>query len=100
MHWNPFTRFWRFYKVTRLASKLMKQGYIVFSPISHCYPMHFFSKMPGDWKFWSLQDESHLDHCDILYVYQLPGWVKSKGVHEEIAYATRKFKEIVYIKHE
>ena len=85
--------------VNIIAAKLMLQGHVVFSPISHSHPIEMTGlKLPQGWEFWSKQDLPFLEWCDELYVATLPGWHISEGVRAEILAAGRLRKTIVYIR--
>lgn len=80
---------WRFLMVSRAAMQLMKQGYAVYSPISHTAPISWFS-FKQKHEFWLAQDWHWLDYCDELFVLRLKGWFSSFGVQKEIARARKK----------
>jgi len=78
----------RFHRACKKAAELMQYGHEVFCPIAHSHPIEFYGMneiMPGD--FWLKQDYAILKHVDALYVYQMVGWEKSKGIREEINFA-------------
>lgn len=81
-------RNFRYVELNKKAAKLMEEGYLVFSPISHSHSIEC-DGMPkiksGDW--WLRQDFAVLKHVDKVIVYMLPGWEKSYGVKKEIEYA-------------
>ena len=81
---------------TKKAAELMNQGYIVFSPLTHSVPIDDFFDDFKSYDFWLAQDFPFIEWCDILYILQLPGYRKSKGVQDEIEYATKLGKEIIY----
>lgn len=78
----------RFKEASRMAAKLMEEGYKVFCPIAHSHPIEVYG-MPeiksGDW--WLQQDFAILEHCDELVIYKMPGWDKSYGVNKEYDFA-------------
>ncbi len=39
--------------------------------------------------YWRIHGLHVLGLCDALYVYMLPGWEDSKGVHKEITFANK-----------
>lgn len=87
----------RFVAVTKAAAYLMRNGHIVYSPISHCHPMQIHGGLPGGWKFWRRMDETYLRHCHTLFVLTLPGWAKSTGVKGEIHLANELNIPILYL---
>jgi Domain of unknown function (DUF1937) len=89
----------RFKEASTMAAQLMEAGYLVFCPIAHSHPIEYYG-MPdlksGDW--WLRQDFAILKHCDILMVYEMPGWNISYGVKKEIEFAKEHGIPIKYIK--
>ena len=70
------------------AATLMLDGHKVFCPIAHSHSIEtegMDKVQDGDW--WLAQDFAVLEKCDVLMVYQLPGWLESYGVQAEIAFA-------------
>jgi nucleoside 2-deoxyribosyltransferase len=88
----------RFQAVAIVASKLLRNGFMVFSPICHCHPMSLFAKLPGNFDFWRKYDEHMIDLSDEVYVLMLDGWRESEGVTREIAYALSLGKAITYVR--
>lgn len=80
-------RRFRFVEATRAAAKLTKQGFTVFSPITHSHPMAAVNPdLPGDLSFWGPRNSHFLDHSCKMVVLKLPGWERSAGVQAEIAF--------------
>ena len=79
----------RLQAVTLQAAMLFQQGIYVFSPLTHNVPIKDLGVMLGNWEVWKEYDELLLSRCDLLYVLQLEGWEKSKGVSAEIALAKK-----------
>lgn len=96
-HPNIFVRLQRFYRITKYAGKLIDKNTIIYSPITHCYPMHLINTLPSHWDFWCKQDLSFLSWADKLYVLTLPGWQTSTGVNEEIKYMLDRDKPVIYV---
>lgn len=92
-------RNFRFIELNKKAAKLMEEGYLVFSPISHSHPIEADGMpkiMSGDW--WLRQDFAVLKHVDKVIVYMLPGWEESYGVKKEVEYASDHSIPIEYHK--
>lgn len=87
----------RFQAANKAAASLMKQGYLVFSPISHTHPIHLAGDLPGDYEFWRDYDETFIDWCDSVFVMKIPGWDTSKGIKREVEYAEFLGKPVRYI---
>ena len=99
-HSNSKIREWRFNKANEKAAEILKQGYIVYSPISHSHPIHLTGKLPSGWKFWEQHDTTFIKWCDELWVYKLPGWSQSIGVKAEIKIAQKLRIPIKFIEME
>lgn len=101
--WNPEESF----KIANIvAAKLMLEGYIVFSPISHSHPISgcLESKLQTDFDFWIKQDLPILRLCDkiIFVVIGVDGLKlieESKGCQEEKMEAIKYGKKIEFIKY-
>ena len=99
-HPDPVIREWRFNEVNKLAAKLMKEGIIIFSPISHCHSIAIGYTLSTDWKFWKNYDIAYLSCSKKLLVYKLDGWETSIGVTSEIKIANELGIPIEYIEYE
>jgi hypothetical protein len=87
----------RFNKVNKMTADLMKEGYTIFSPISHCHPIAINHNVPSDWKFWKKYDTEFIKNSKGMFVYMLDGWKESVGVQSEIEIATELNIPIEYI---
>jgi len=95
-HPDPDIREERFKAVNKVAAKLMKEGRIIYSPISHTHPIAQYD-LPKDWEFWRTYEVIFIKLCSNLIVYMLPGWKKSIGVRSEIRIAKHLGKPIEYM---
>lgn len=86
----------RYNAVTRFTAGLLGSGLIVFSPIAHCHELSRQYKLPSTFEFWRKYCLGMLDKADELYVLKLTGWEESRGVQEEIAYASTKGIPLTY----
>ena len=96
-HDDPKVRHERFVHACRAAGKLMSEGKIVFSPISHTHPIAQYCDLPKDWMFWERQDRAIIEWCGAMVVLRLPGWQESKGVQAELAIADEYGLPVSYI---
>ena len=94
-HPDPEIREQRFRAVNKCAARLLREGHIVFSPISHSHPIAVQCDLPGDHAFWKKWNGAFIDWCDVLYVAALDGWLESEGVWWEMRRAKRQGKEVV-----
>lgn len=74
---------YRFDLVNGIAAKLMQQGYYVFSPISHCYPISLNGDLPKDDLYWKGYDRKMMSFCSKIAVVMVNGWRDSKGIKRE-----------------
>jgi hypothetical protein len=81
-HPDPRVRELRFEIANFVSAKLMNNGKIVFSPISHSHPMVKYG-LPTDWKYWKSQDTAFLNMCSEFGIVKIDGWEQSKGVSDE-----------------
>ncbi|WP_417798712.1 DUF1937 family protein [Terasakiella pusilla] len=89
----------RYEAVTEMAARLIKEGKIIFSPITMTHPL---DKLLADGDtlgsdYWLDFDEAFMEACSELYVYKLAGWEESSGVIREISFFEKKGRKITYI---
>ncbi len=87
----------RFEVVNKVAAKLMNDGLLVFSPISHTHPIALAGDLPKGWDFWKEYDLTFIEWCDELWVLEQDGWQESAGVTAERKLAAKLGKPIRYI---
>ena len=88
----------RTYKVTRVAAKILSDGYNVFSPITHSHAIAEAGGIPlMDHEFWLTLDKWYVDRCDEVWVYDQPGWIDSEGVNREMDWAFEQGKKVYLI---
>ena len=78
-HQDPAVMEARFQAANHAAAALMRQGYLVFSPISHTHPIAVLGGLPRDWDYWDRFDRAMLATCSRLVVLMLDGWRVSPG---------------------
>lgn len=88
---------YRFSAVTKVAAILAEtSGCLVFSPITHSYPIHRYNKK-NTYEYWLTLDFKILDISDWLYVLTLGGWNDSVGIkRERERFASREFFTIPF----
>ncbi len=77
----------RFLAVCRHAARMMGDGLVVFSPISHTHPIAQVGGLPSGWSYWERVDREFLSRCESMVVLMLDGWETSIGVQAEIKIA-------------
>lgn len=86
----------------KIAAKLMNEGHLVFSPISHTHPIAKAGSLPLGWDFWKAYDTTFLEWCEEVHVVSIHTHERSaaqliegsKGVMAEIEIARGMGKEI------
>lgn len=96
-HESPNMRYRRFQDANRVAAKLMLDGNVVFSPISHSHPISICMDNSIDGDFWLRQDLPFLRWADEMVVIKQPGWEESAGVQAEIEMANELSLPIRYL---
>ncbi|HEX4861582.1 MAG TPA: DUF1937 family protein [Rhizomicrobium sp.] len=89
----------RFHAANRAAVQLIKQGRIVYSPITMTHPLDAElageSTMGSD--YWVDFDIAFMEACSEMVVLMIDGWRESSGIKREIEYFERERKPIKYI---
>ena len=82
-HPDPEIRQRRTIMADHVAAKIMQQGYVVFSPLSHSHRIahHIGNHLSHD--FWLTQDLEMLAMCDEMWILTIPGYSESKGIKME-----------------
>ena len=86
---DPNVRLYRFQQATKAAAALIRQGHIVFSPITMTHPIDLElagAKNTLGSEFWVGFDKTFMDRCDVFALLPLDGWQDSSGVRRELAY--------------
>lgn len=97
---DPAVRKTRFEIATTVAADLIRQGRIVFSPITMTHPIDMvlageLNTLGSD--YWVAFDEAFMDMCSEMLIIQLDGWDRSNGIKREIAYFEERGKPIRYL---
>jgi len=74
----------RFEALTKKTAELMREGFVVFSPITHGHAIAERHEMPIDFKFWKDHNMEMLRHATKMIVLRIPGYYESIGVNREI----------------
>jgi len=76
------------------AMRLIKQGFIVFSPISHSHPISLTQPdSENTHELWLGQDYEFLEWCDVVLQLEVPGADDSHGVAREYEWSAIHHKE-------
>ena len=86
-HPDPAVRCARFVDANIAAAKLLKQGHLVYSPISHTHPIAAQENLELDWSAWESLNATYLALSHTLIVLTLDGWRDSVGLAAEIKLA-------------
>lgn len=101
-HPHPLVREARTKIATLYASKLVREGRVVFSPLTH---FHFIADFMSekeclDVDLWLKQDLFFLEKAKELHVLQTDEWEESKGLKREIEFAEKNNIMIKYLSKE
>ena len=91
---------YRYMMATAYAGHLIQEGYIVYSPITHCKPIADLMGFSHRAEFWAPLNLSQIQWCDIMHVMCLSGWEESAGVSVERIWCTILHKAVTYIPYE
>ena len=95
-HPDPVVMQLRFQSANELAARLMRCGFVVFSPLSHSVPIADHLKNHRSYDFWLGQELAWLRLCDEVWVPLVEGWADSRGIEIELVHASELGKRIVY----
>ena len=95
-HEDILVRKFRFVIANKITATLIREGRIIFSPISHCHPLTEYG-LPGSWEYWQKYSYEFLKNAKKLIIIELDGWEKSVGVQGEIKVAKNLGIPIEYI---
>jgi hypothetical protein len=82
----------------KVAASLIKEGFIVYSPISMSHPISIVSGLQGCWETWKKIDFEFIKWCDEVIVinFDEDAVKNSVGVQDEIRYAKELGKKITF----
>lgn len=86
-HPSEEVRNYRLHLVSDIAGKLMNEGKVVFSPISHGDTIAKIHNLPTDWEYWEKSCSVFVSRSTKVIVVMVEGWDTSKGVSAEIKLA-------------
>src|SRR5262245_38674135 len=87
----------RFHKAMAASASLMKDGFIIFSPIVHCHEMAEKFSLPTDYAFWEKYDEGMIEAAEGYYILCIDGWQESNGISKETAFAILNRKKRMWV---
>lgn len=85
-----------------VTAKLMDDGHIPFSPISHSHPIAIQCQVPGTWEYWEEFDRSFIEWADelLVVVTNQEEVDNSKGVQAEMNIAKELNKPINFYQYD
>lgn len=101
-HTSAAIRLRRFNLATLAAAHLIKQGNIVYSPITMTHPIdvvlsHSVTEGTLGSDYWTAFDEAFMDVCAEMVILKIDGWDRSRGIAREAAYFKAQGKLVGYI---
>jgi hypothetical protein len=83
----------RFQTATEVAARLIKGGFVVFSPVTMTHPIDIVLAGEGNTlgsEFWTRFDEAFMEFCTEMVVLRLSGWQESSGIQRRSSSFVRK----------
>lgn len=77
-------RIQRYKQVREFTDRLIKLGFVAFSPIAYCHPIAERIGHATDAKTWFRFNMSMLRRAEAMYVLRLQGWEQSVGLQQEL----------------
>ena len=96
-HEDKHIRELRYLQITEVTARLIKEGNIVFSPITYGHILSEMEDLPTTFEFWEKFCLAFLEKCDEMYVLTLDGYSTSKGVSMELKYCDENKIPVKYI---
>lgn len=96
-HADPAVQEARFTHALQATAELLKQKRWVYSPIVHCHSLALAHKLPGDFSFWKEYNFAMILKADLFMILRIEGYLDSKGVAAEKAYAVSLNKPVEYL---
>ncbi len=87
----------RYKAVNKAGAILCKEGFILIEPIAMCHHKSLEFDLPQGYEYWKTRDRKFVSMSDGILVLQLPGWIESTGVTDEVAYAQSLGKPVMYL---
>ena len=88
----------RYNQLTEVSARLLQNGVLNFSPITHSHnQQEFLEDFSTGFDDWRRNDLAYVSRCEAVWVLMIPGWEKSYGVTEEIKFAKKNDIPVAYI---
>lgn len=94
---TPEQRASRVMAANTVTARLMREGNVVFSPITHGHAIAEQCGLPQDWPFWMAQCVPFLEWADCMVVVKADGWMESRGVQQELKLASEMGKPVEFV---
>ena len=82
------------------AGKLLESGWNVYSPITHCHPIHIANNnfiYNEEYKLWMKLDQLIIENTRFNGIILAPGWEKSSGcVAEKELFESKSLEILLY----
>ena len=90
----------RYQAATQAAASLIRQGNIVYSPITMTHPIDIIlagttGTLGSD--YWVSFDEAFMDVCSEMLILTIDGWEDSSGIRREMAYFKKQSKPVSFL---
>lgn len=88
---------WNFQAGCRAVRELLDRGFAPYSPIVHNHTLAERFELPGSFSYWRGFDFAMIRQLEVFVILELPGWIESRGVAFETAFAQGARKQIVHV---
>lgn len=96
-HEDSMVRECRYLAVDFAAVALIRRGIRLIEPISMCHQKSLKTNLPTGYGYWQRRDRGFVELCDGIIVLKTKGWKDSIGVTDELEYAKKLGKEVIYL---
>lgn len=86
----------RYELVCKACAGLIKKDLTVYSPIAHWHPIAVMNELPRNASFWEKCNQEMIELCNYFWILMIDDWNISIGVLDEIKYANKIKKHIMY----
>lgn len=86
--WNQAVRLERRLRAEDFAYYLITQGRPTYAPLTFGWSLSARYKLPEDAEFWAPLNMAMLNAASCMAILCLPGWEESKGVTQELRFAS------------
>ena len=80
----------------RVFEQLRQNKVLIYSPIAHTHGLAVRYNLDGNFKFWQKHNDIMIMASSGIIVAMLPSWKESRGIENEVEFAQRIGKPVIY----